>query len=353
MRRGSLQRSLRRQLVFSIVRSDVWHDPAYAELISADPLFSLTTFARQGVEQSAWSTLESADIYQVSSTRDELPAPFHVRAPLLHRCPRLLCVSANGAGFDTVDVPACTQAGVLVLNQAGANAQSVAEAALGFMIDLTHRVVESDRLLRRERGFTREQLMGHELAGKRVGIVGIGHVGRRVARLAAAFELEVWAHDPLLSADEIKARGAHPVSFDELIEGCDIVTVHCPRDPVTLGLFNADVFARMRKGGIFINAARGGIHDEAALLAALRSGHLSGAGLDVWDVEPPPLDSELLHHEKVIATYHSAGVTHEARRRMASWAADQLSGLVRGQTPPRMVNPEVWPRFQQRLAQLL
>lgn len=335
--------------MFSIVRSDVWHDPAYAERIAADALFSMRTFARQGDEGAAWAALQSADIYQVSSTRDELPAPFHVRAALLERCPRLLCVSANGAGFDTVDVPACTKAGVLVLNQAGANAQSVAEATLGFMIDLTHRVVESDRLLRRERGFTREQLMGHELAGKRVGILGIGHVGRRVARLAAAFELDVWAHDPLLSDDEIRQRGARPVSFDQVIADTDIVTVHCPRDPSTLGLFNAAVFGRMRPGAIFINAARGGIHDEAALLAALRSGHLSGAGLDVWDVEPPPLDSELLHHEKVIATYHSAGVTHEARRRMATWAAEQLSALVRGGTPPRMVNPEVWPRFRARL----
>jgi D-3-phosphoglycerate dehydrogenase len=113
-------------------------------------------------------------------------------------------------------------------------------------------------------------------------------------------------------------------------------------------MLDAKAFARMKKGSYFISTARGGIHDEAALLEALRSGHLAGAGLDVWDVEPPPLDHGLLAMPNVIATFHTAGVTQEARRNVAVWGAEQLLAIFRGARPPRLVNPEVWPAFQAR-----
>jgi len=328
--------------MFRIARANLWHHTAFAEKISAFPNLTLETFDRMDPPR-AWSALEVADIYQITSARDELPLPLHASKDLFERCPHLLCVSTGGAGFDTVDVQACNRAGVLLVHQAGSNAQSVAEAAMGLMIDLTHRLTQCDRRMRHDRDFVREDFMGQEITGATLGIIGLGHVGRRVARLAAAFEMKVLAFDPLLTAQEVHQRGAEPVTFGELLKQSDIVTVHCPRDATTMGLFDIKAFQSMKQGAYFINTARGGIHVQEALLSALESGQIAGAGLDVWDVEPPALNDPLLQHPRVIGTFHCAGVTEHSRRRMAQWAADQLIGmLVRGETPPRMVNPEVW-----------
>ena len=335
--------------MFRIARANLWHHTAFAEKISACPNLTLETFDRMDAPR-AWAALEVADIYQITSARDELPLPLHASANLFERCPHLLCVSTGGAGFDTVDVQACHRAGVLLVHQAGSNAQSVAEAAMGLMIDLTHRLTQCDRRMRHDRDFVREDFMGQEITGATLGIVGLGHVGRRVARLAAAFEMKVLAFDPLLTTPEIHERGAESVTFEELLKQSDIVTVHCPRDATTIGLFDIKAFQSMKQGAYFLNTARGGIHRQEALLAALDSEQIAGAGLDVWDVEPPALDDPLLQHPRVIGTYHCAGVTEHSRRRMAQWAADQLIGmLVRGETPPRMVNPEVWPRVKAKI----
>ena len=195
--------------------------------------------------------------------------------------------------------------------------------------------------------------MGREVTSKMLALVGIGHIGRRVARMAAAFDMTVLAHDPYLSAEEIAQRGAQSVTLDELLQRSDFVSLHCPRDPSTLNMFDAAAFARMKQGAIFITTARGGIHDEAALLDALASGHLAGAGLDVWDVEPPPLDHPLLHMDNVVATYHTAGVTPEARATMATYAADQIIGVLKGGYPLRLLNPEAWPPYAKRFQEIL
>jgi len=165
--------------------------------------------------------------------------------------------------------------------------------------------------------------------------------------------MEVIATDPFLSPEEIERRGATPVSFEQLLAQSDFVSLHCPRDQSTMKMMNAYTFARMRKGAVFITTARGGIHDEAALADALRTGHLAGAGIDVWDQEPPPLDHPLLAMDNVFATFHVAGVTHESRRNVAAISAEQIVGLLAGGRPPRLVNPEVWPQFEKRRAEIL
>jgi D-3-phosphoglycerate dehydrogenase len=325
--------------MFRIVRTNQKLHSAFTERLAREPGLLVEQFDRDGSPEHAWRLLSRAHAYQISAARDELPVSYHASAELLARCPQLLCVSSGGAGYDTVDVEACTRAGVLVLNQAGANAQSVAEATLGLIIDITHRLSLSDR-----------RLMGEEISGKTLGLIGIGHVGRTVARLAAAFGMTVIACDPLVDQEEIRRRGAEPVDLDALLRRADIVSVHCPRDAGTLGMMNEAAFARMKRGAYFVSTARGGIHDQRALLAALESGQIRAAGLDVWEQEPPPLDDPLLQHEAVVATYHTAGVTTEARARIALWAADQLAQVLAGGAAPRAVNPEVWPRFQTRLA---
>lgn len=324
-----------------------------AERLAREADIQLRTCARQGAAASAWSDLAQAHVYMISSAKDELPRQWFATAELLERCPRLLCVSTSGAGYDTVDVAACSKAGIIVVNQAGMNAGAVAEHTLGMMLSLSKRISECDKRLRRDRGYAREDLMGRDISGKTVGLVGIGHVGTRVARLAQAFGVTVLAYDPYVSADEIARRGARSVTLDELLAQSDFVSIHCPRTDETLGMIGAPAFARMKKGAMFVTTARGGIADEAALFAALKSGHLSGAGVDVWDQEPPPLQHPLLTLDNVIATYHTAGVTTEARQNMAAQAAEQIVGILKGGRPPRLLNPEIWPLYRARFETII
>lgn len=336
-----------------VVRFDLPVNPAFGERLAREPDIDLTVCARNGPEDLAWAALGRAHVYQVSAAKDELPRKWFVSAELLQRCPRLLCASSSGAGYDTVDVAACTRAGVAVVNQAGGNANSVAEHTFGLMLALSRRIVECDQRLRHDQGFSREDVMGHEIGGKVLGIVGIGHVGTRVAALAHAFGMEVLATDPYLTEEEIARRGAASVSLDELLARSDVVSLHCPRAKDTIGMIDARALRQMKTGALFITTARGGIHDEAALADALRSGHIGGTGLDVWEREPPPLDHPLLAFDNVIASYHTAGVTHEARRNMAAIAAEQIVGTLKGGRPPRLINPEVWPAYAARFEALL
>ena len=324
-----------------------------AARFAREPDIELQTLEYSDAAERVWPQLERAHAYQVSAAKDELPRPWFVTEALLARCPNLLVASSGGAGYDTIDVAACTRAGVLVVNQAGGNAQSVAEHTSGLILDLAHRISESDRRLRRERGFTREDLMGFEVSGKVLGLVGIGHIGKRVAKLARAFDMQVLAVDPYLTEEEIRRRGATSLSFKELLERSDVVSLHCPRYKDTLKMMDAAAFARMKKGALFVTTARGGIHDEEALLAALVSGHLRGAGLDVWEKEPPPLEHSLLQQPNVVATYHTAGVTREARRNIAAYAAEQIVSILKGGRPPRLINPEVWPAYTRRFEAIM
>lgn len=336
-----------------VVRSDLWISQAFDERLASEADIALRVFPVRGDDAAARQALAQAHVYHISAAKDELPQAWFARAPLLAQCPDLLCVSSGGAGYDTVDVAACTAAGIAVVNQAGGNAVSVAEHTLGLMLGVSRRMVEGDRRLRREIGYAREDVMGREISGKTVGLVGIGHIGTRVAALARAFGMKVLACDPHVSDSEVERRGAQPVSFNALLAQSDFVSLHCPRDASTLKMMDAGAFSRMKPGAIFITTARGGIHDEAALAQALSSGHLAGAGVDVWDQEPPPLDHPLLAMDQVYVTFHVAGVTHEARRNMAVISAQQIVGLLAGERPPRLINPEVWPAFEKRRARIL
>lgn len=335
-------------LLKRVVRSDLWINSAFDECLAREQNIALSVFSARGDDAGASKALAEANIYHISAAKDELPQPWFARKELLDRCPNLICVSAGGAGYDTVDVAACTAAGIAVVNQSGGNAVSVAEHTLGLMLGVSRRMLEGDRRMRREIGYAREDVMGHEISGKTLGLVGIGHIGTRVVALARAFGMTVLATDPLLSAEEIERRGAKAVRLEELLAVSDFVSLHCPRDASTMKMMDAKAFSAMKRGAIFITTARGGIHDEAALVQALQSGHLSGAGIDVWDQEPPALDHPLLTMDNVFATFHVAGVTHEARRNMGLISAQQIVGILKGERPPRLINPEVWPEFEKR-----
>ena len=336
-----------------VVRFDAWVDPAFDARLTHEPGLALAVHPMPATPEAALAALAGAHVYHVSAARDELPAHCRIGPELLARCPSLLCASSYGAGYDPIDVAACTRAGVAVVNQSGGNAVSVAEHTLGLILAVTHRIAESDRRLRVERGLSRESLTGTEIAGKTLGLIGLGNVGRRVAALGHAFGLRVLATDPLLDSDEIRRRGAEPCALADLLTRADIVSLHCPRDAGTLGLIDAAALARMKRGAILVSTARGGIHDERALTDAIAEGRIAGAGLDVWEREPPPPEHPLLALPTVVATYHTAGVTHEARRNMATISAEQIIALVAGERPPRLVNPDVWPRYAERFTAIL
>jgi D-3-phosphoglycerate dehydrogenase len=321
----------------------------YVDILRARGDVRLDRLENESAEDVHAPVVAAAHAYQIGAARDELAPHFHVDADLLRRAPNLLIVSSNGAGFDPVDVEACTKAGVLVVNQSGGNAHSVAEHALGMMLTLSKRIIEADRTLRRERDVNRNALMGHEVQGRTVGIIGIGNVGRRIAELCKGLlGMKVLAYDPYLSAAETGARGAEKVELDDLLRRSDFVSINCPLSKQTRGMIGAREFALMQPHAYFVTTARGFIHDEAALAEALRNRKIAGAGLDVWSKEPPPPEHPLLQFDNVLASPHTAGVTHEARENMGRIAAEQLLDALDGKRPPRIINPEVWPAYTER-----
>jgi D-3-phosphoglycerate dehydrogenase len=323
--------------------------PIYTEILQARPDVRLDRLENESPDVVAAPILAAAHAYQIGAARDELAGHFHVHTDLLRRAPNLLIVSSNGAGFDPVDVDACTAAGVLVVNQSGGNAHSVAEHALGMMLTLSKRILEADRMLRREPNVNRNALIGNEIQDKTIGIIGIGNVGRRLAQLCKGlFGMKVLAYDPYVSAADIAARGGEKVELEDLLRRSDFVSINCPLTKDNRGMIGAREFALMQPHGYFITTARGFIHDEAALLDALRNKKIAGAGLDVWSKEPPPPDHPLLQLDNVLASPHTAGVTKEARANMGRIAAEQMLDALDGKRPPRMINPEVWPEYAKR-----
>jgi len=328
--------------------------PVFLEIIGRRPDVLLDRLTNDSPLAEAAPVLAQAHGYQIGATRDELALAYHGTADLLARAPRLLAISSNGAGYDTVDVDTCTEAGVAVVNQTGGNKEGVAEHVLGLMLALSKRIGETDRFMRAHRDIPRVAYMGHDILGMTVGIIGLGNVGSRVAELCRGlFRMRVLAYDPYLSAERIAARGGEKVSLDDLLAQADFVSVNCPRTKETLGMIGAREYALMKPSAYFITTARGGIHDEAALADALAAKRLAGAGLDVWAKEPPEPDHPLLRFENVLASPHTAGVTHESRREMGRFAAEQMLDILDGKRPPRLVNPEVWPRYRKRFESIL
>jgi D-3-phosphoglycerate dehydrogenase len=329
-----------------------WFDPVAEQILDAQDDIELVRLLYDDPESDNWSELSTAVGYQVSA-RTELREPWFGNADLLGRCPNMLAMSSTGAGYDYIDVDACNAAGVIVVNQSGTNSEPVAEHAIALMLGLTKRVGYTHRAMIKGTANDRMDLFGNNIKGKTVGIVGIGQIGRLTAKYAAAFDMRVLACDPYLTEQQVAERGAQKVDFATLLAESDFITVHCPRNSETVGMFNAEAFGRMKPNAFFVNTARGKIHEEGALLDALNARRIAGAGIDVFDVEPPPPDHPLLHLDTVMATPHIAGATVETSYDMTKAAAEQWIDLLRGRVPPRLVNPEIWSRYSDRFEQII
>ena len=321
----------------------------FLDIIAQRPEIRLDKLENESPNEAVAPIIAAAHAYQVGSARDELNPRFYVQRELIARMPKLLVVSTGGAGFDTVNVKDCTDAGVLVVNQSGGNADAVASHVLAMVLSLSKQIVQTNHALRRGSMHDRSAFTGTDVHGRTIGIVGLGNVGRRVAELCRSlFRMQVIACDPYLDEQTIAARGAVKVTLDELLRRADFVSINCPLDDTTRRMIGAREFALMQPHAFFITTARGFIHDEVALYEALRDKRIAGAGLDVWDKEPPPPEHPLLQFDNVLASPHTAGVTKEARVNMGRIAAEQILDALDGKRPPRVVNPEVWPAYVKR-----
>jgi D-3-phosphoglycerate dehydrogenase len=264
--------------------------------------------------------------------------PGYITPTLLDRLPALRVVAVHGAGVDQVDVAACTARGVLVTNAPGANADAVAELAIGLMLSLVRRIPESAARVHAEHVWGAARHTGSQLRGKTLGLIGFGQIGARVAHLAKAFGMKPCAHDPGLTASQIRAGGARPMTLHALLAATDFVSLHAPHLPATHHLIDRRALARMKKSAYLINTARGALVDEAALVGALERGRLAGAALDVLEGEPPDPSSPIFDAPNVILTPHMAGSTVECLDAIARTAAEDIARVLQGRRAKFSVN---------------
>jgi D-3-phosphoglycerate dehydrogenase len=251
-----------------------------------------------------------------------------VTATVFDAAPRLKVVGRAGVGVDNIDLNAAKAHNVIVVNSPTATTIAVAELTLGLMLSVVREIPRADATMKAGQ-WIKKELEGRELWRKTLGVIGFGRIGTEVARRAKAFDMDILAYDPLLPAEAIRLRGGEPVTLDELLQRADIITLHVPLDENTRNLLNAEAFAKMKDGVYIICAARGGVIDEEALLQALNSGKVAGAGLDVFATEPPGATA-LVTHPKVVCTPHIGAQTVEAQTRAAEDIATEVLAALEG-----------------------
>ena len=270
----------------------------------------------------------SALIESIADAEAVLIGLDRIDAEVLAACPNLKIVAKHGAGVDNIDLAAAAAAGVRVVNTPGANAESVADLTLGFLLMGARRIRAAEDSLRAgEWGV----FFGSQLSGKRLGVLGFGRIGREVAKRAAGFGLSIAAYDPFVPDESISEAGAQPQNLAEVVAGSDFLTLHLPggEEP----LLDAELLATMPAGAGLINAARGGLVDEAALAEALESGRLSFAALDAFATEPPSCDDPLLAAPNLIATPHIGAYSDVANANMGTWAVEDVTRVLQGEEP--------------------
>jgi len=263
---------------------------------------------------------------------------------VLESTPRLKAVANFAVGFNNVAVDSATKLGVVVTNTPGVLTETTADFAWTLLMAAGRRVVEADKFARagKFKAWGPKMLLGYDIYGKTLGLVGLGRIGQAVARRAAGFKMRVCFHDPDSIPDRIiKELGVTRLPFDELLRVSDFISLHVPLFPETHHLLNDRTFALMKPTCIVINTSRGPVVDEKALVRAVREGKIAGAGLDVFEREPE-IEPELFAMENIILAPHIASASHETRLRMCMMAADNLIAALKGERPPNLVNPEVW-----------
>lgn len=303
------------------------------------------TFLRErGYEIALGSGVAEDDLIRVGEDCDAiLGRTAKITARVLEACPRLKVVARHGVGFENVDIEKAAELGIWVTNTPEALTATVAEHAIGLLLAVSKHIAWGDRETRRGNFVARDRMQGLDIAGKTLGLVGIGRIGSAVAKRATAgLEMKVLAYDPFVKAapEGIKLVG----SLDELLEAADFVSLHLPSTPKTRGIISKDAFERMKRGAYLINTARGEIVDEDALVEALKTRTIAGAALDVLRDEPPAADNPLFALDNVVLTPHNAALTSECLVRLATHAARSIDEVLTGKNPSWPVNRPARPR---------
>jgi D-3-phosphoglycerate dehydrogenase len=259
-----------------------------------------------------------------------------VTARVIETASALKVIGRAGIGVDNVDVPAASRRGIIVMNTPTGNAVTTAEHAIALLFAVARKIGFADRTMK-EGKWEKSKLEGRELSGKTLGVIGLGNIGRNVADRARGLHMHVIAYDPLVSAERAAELGVKLVGLDELFARADAITVHTPLTPETRAIVNDQTIAKMKKGVLLVNAARGGVYDEAAVLRGLESGQIGGAGFDVYTQEPPGA-TDLVKHPNVVATPHLGASTEEAQTRVAVEIAEQVVAYLNSGTITNSVN---------------
>ncbi|MFC8075613.1 phosphoglycerate dehydrogenase [Streptomyces sp. NPDC057307] len=291
-----------------------------------------TVFARRADREAAGRSLTEyvTDVAGIVAGTDAFPAE------VIEAAPGLRVFGRCGAGYDNIDVATATRRGVAVTFTPGANRVSVAEHVLALMLNCARRIPQNLAAVRAG-GWTQDS--GRELYGTTLGVVGLGSIGKTVARAALALGMRVVAHDPRLDEDFLAETGARALPLDDVLAEADFLTLHISLNETTRHLIDAAALRLMKPGAYLINTARGGVVDEDALADAIEGGRLAGAALDVVESEPLPAGSRLRALDSVLVTAHIGAATVEARARSGAMAAGQVIDLLAGRDPAHLVNP--------------
>jgi D-3-phosphoglycerate dehydrogenase len=286
---------------------------------------------------------EATLIKEVADAAGFLVRTAEIPASVINAGKVLKVIARHGVGYDSIDVKAATARKIPVCITPRANALSVAEHVLALMLALAKRIIPFDAATRKNEWEIRNSYSAFDLDGKTLGIIGMGRIGMLVCQKAqAAFNMTVLAYDSLVPKEAMEKAGAKVVAIPEILHASDFVTLHVPSTPETKGLIGAAQLKAMNRSAYLINCARGPIVDEGALVKALKDGTIAGAGLDVFDPEPPKADNPLFGLPNVILSPHSAGLTVECVIRMATHAAQAIIDVLEGRRPEGVVNPEVF-----------
>jgi phosphoglycerate dehydrogenase-like enzyme len=277
-----------------------------------------------------------------------------ITADLLDNVPRLALVARFGVGYDSVDIEAATRNGIAVTITPNGVRRPMAAMALTMILALSHRIIEKDRITRNGEWSRKLDYMGYQVTGKTLGIIGLGNIGRELLTLIAPFGMRVLAYDPYVSSSQAASSGAELASLDQLLAESDYVVILCKLTDETYHLIDAARLAQMKPTAFLISIARGPIVDEPALVEALQNGTIRGAGLDVFEQEPPDPDNPLFALDNVIVAPHALCWTEESAMGIGTSVIESVLAVREGQVPPGLVNPEVAdsPIFQKKLADL-
>jgi D-3-phosphoglycerate dehydrogenase len=302
------------------------------KVLIADTMSSLAlaVFEERGIEAINPGKLSKQELFDMVGEFDgiALRSSTQITEELLSHATNLKVVGRAGIGVDNVDVPACTKRGVVVMNTPFGNAITTAEHAMAMMLSLARHIPQANQSTH-EGKWEKSKFMGMELTGKLLGIIGAGNIGSIVAKKSIGYGLRVQAYDPFLTDERADKLGVEKVDLDTLLGTSDIISLHVPKTPETANIISASAINKMKRGSLLINCARGGLVDELALLVALKSNHIKGAALDVYEVEPAK-DNPLFGLPNIICTPHLGASTVEAQEKVAIQVAQQMSDYLLG-----------------------